>query len=103
MIAEVARPWFSRQAQWGTRVIALDAHGRGFWPEPVPTGTVGRLSMSGPPYVGAIQWRIEFADEEAARAFDLERGVQYAWWPASDWCPLGATWEEAETWLLEVP
>jgi hypothetical protein len=99
MAAERARPWFTRQAQFGARVIALDPDLQGCGPNP--------WGGAPPDHTGVYIWRIAFLDEAAARVFDCSRRVArgyYSYHPgfSVSWHADAAQgWAEAEAWLRE--
>jgi hypothetical protein len=68
-LPETARPSFTRQAQLGRRVI--------FRWEPSAAERANPLTQPWPALDALIEG-IEFADEEAARRFDLDRGAERA-------------------------
>lgn len=88
---EVARPYFERQAQWGNQVVFRWNPARD-WPHNPLTD----------PWPGAEELieGVAFADEEAARRFDLDRLA-----PACDEGRVTGpyhqfdSWAEAERWL----
>ena len=63
---ELARPYFTRQAQYGRRVVFA-------W-RPADVSPHNPLTTSWP-NADELTEGIEFADEEAARRFDLDRAV----------------------------
>ncbi len=94
--AELARPYFTQQAQYGRRVIFA-------W-RPADASPVNPLTQ---PWPGADELieGVEFVDEEAARRFDLDRAAGPSGRPAGGDVP-GAgpffeflSWEDAEAWL----
>ena len=97
---ELARPFFTRQAQYGRRVVFA-------W-RPADASPYNPLTTPWPDADEMIEG-VEFADEEAARRFDLERAVGESGRPAGgDVADAGPwveffTWDEAERWLGEGP
>ena len=97
---ELARLYFTRQAQYGRRVIFA-------W-RPADASAHNPLTTPWPNADELIEG-VEFADEEAARRFDLDRTVGASERPpggdvadAGPWVE-SFTWEEAERWLREGP
>ena len=64
--AELARPYFTRQAQYGRRVVFA-------W-RPADASPYNPLTTPWPNADELIEG-VEFADEEAARRFDLDQAV----------------------------
>ena len=95
---ELARPYFTRQAQLGRRVI--------FSWRPADASLHNPLTTPWPNADELIEG-VEFADEAAARRFNLDRAVGASGRPqggdvagAGPWTEF-FTWEEAERWLRE--
>ena len=95
---ELARPYFTRQAQLGRRVVFA-------W-RPADASPHNPLTTPWPDADELIEG-VQFADEEAARRFDLDRAVGASGRPpggddadAGPWVEF-FTWEEAERWLRE--
>jgi hypothetical protein len=82
MIVKVARPWFSRQGQWGTRVI---------------------VSSANPPTYS----RLTFPDEAAAIRFVMHgvpQAVTFATWDEAEaWLREGAEGEAPDEPARSVP
>ena len=95
---ELARPYFTRQAQLGRRVI--------FRWDPSDAGPVNPLTQPWPALDELIEG-VEFADEAAARRFDLDRALGVSGRREGDDVPDAGpwveflSWEEAERWLHE--
>ena len=95
---ELARPYFTRQAQLGRRVVFA-------W-RPGDTSPHNPLTKPWPDADELIEG-VEFADEEAARRFDPDRAVGASGRPpggdvaeAGPWLEF-FNWEAAERWLRE--
>ena len=95
---ELARPYFTRQAQQGRRVVFA-------W-RPADASPHNPLTTPWPNADEMIEG-VEFADEAAARRFNLDRAVGASGRPqggdvagAGPWTEF-FTWEEAERWLRE--
>lgn len=93
---EVARPYFTRQAQYGRRVIFA-------W-NPAASSPTNPLTAPCPLVEELIEG-VAFADERAARRFDLNRAAGPSGRAvggdvsgAGPWFEF-LTWEEAEAWL----
>ena len=95
---ELARPYFTRQAQLGRRVI--------FRWDPSDAGPANPLTQPWPALDELIEG-IEFEDEAAARRFDLDRAVGPSGRrPGGDVpdalpCVEFFSWAAAERWLRE--
>jgi hypothetical protein len=93
---ELARPSFTRQAQLGRRVV--------FRWDPSDAGPANPLTQPWPALDELIEG-VEFADEQAARRFDLDRALGPSGrQPGGDVpdalpCVEFLSWEEAERWL----
>lgn len=96
--AEFARPYFTRQAQRGRRVI--------FRWRPADTSPANPLTQPWPLADELIEG-VEFGSEEAAQRFDLDRAAGPSGRPAGgDVADDGPwfeffTWEAAEAWLRQ--
>ena len=98
--SQFARPYSTRQAQLGRRVVFA-------W-RPADASPHNPLTTPWPDTDELIEG-VEFQDEEAARRFDLDRAVGASGRPpggdvvdAGPWTE-SLTWEEAERWLREGP
>ncbi len=94
--AEFARPYFTRQAQCGRRVI--------FSWRPADASPANPLTTPWP-FVDELIEGVEFVDEAAARRFDLDPAVDESGCPpGGDVTNLGPwvafwTWDGAERWV----
>jgi hypothetical protein len=99
MARELARPYFTRQAQYDRRVIFA-------W-RPADTAAANPLTTPWPLVEELIEG-VEFADEAAARRFDLTQVAGASAWVADrDVADPGPyveffDWAAAERWLKDV-